>query len=97
VTNKTDEVAELMDNIDDIANKPWRAIRYIENFFAEHSKADNDYAQECIEEWKKLEAFYSNGGSKYIDDFLKNRTLNPNFPEYWERDGSPAGKEEHNA
>ena len=69
---------ELIDNLDDIANKPWRAIRTLAEIF---ESLPGDYNAECAKEYRKLEAFYSNGGRAQIDRLLADRTFNKNYPE----------------
>lgn len=89
---------DLLHELDDIANKPWRAIRVIRELFednlAEYSidRQDN-YGQECVKEYAKLEAFYSNGGSQYIDEFLKDPSKNKNYPEYHAKPAPRGNKE----
>jgi len=69
---------ELIDNLDDIANKPWRAIRYLAEKF---ESLPGEYNAECAGEYRKLEAFYCNGGAKKIDEMLADPSFNVNHPE----------------
>ena len=71
---------EQLEILDDIANKPWRAIRYLAEEFEKYP--DNEYRTECAKEYRKLEAFYSNGGSHKIDELLADPDFNLNYPEY---------------
>jgi hypothetical protein len=83
--SKSIKIVDFINNVDDIANKPWRAIRYIKEIFSDNKMlaSSEEYANECVEELQKLEAFYSNGGSYEIDAFLKDKTRNVNYPECW--------------
>jgi hypothetical protein len=65
--------------LDDIANKPWRAIRYLAEQFEE---MEGEYNKECADEYRKLEAFYSNGGSRKLDELLADPDFNKNHPQY---------------
>lgn len=72
---------ELLDALDDIANKPWRAIRYIAELFETSRSENSEWFDEVAFEYRKLEAFYSNGGRKKIDELLADPSFNVNNPE----------------
>lgn len=68
---------EMEDNLNEIGNKPWRAMRWIAEFL---ESREGDYNKECAKEYRKLEAFYSNGGFEVIDTLLADETFNLNHP-----------------
>lgn len=71
---------EQLEILDDIANKPWRAIRYLAEQFEKYP--DDEWFAECAAEYRKLAAFYSNGGSRKINQLLADPDFNKNNPEY---------------
>lgn len=71
------QVEEMEDNLNEIGNKPWRAMRWIAEFL---ESREGDYNKECAKEYRKLEAFYSNGGFEVIDTLLADETFNLNHP-----------------
>lgn len=85
-SERTQAATEMLDNLDDIANKPWRAMRYLAEMF---EGLPGDYNAECAREYRKLEAFYSNGGSKKIDELLADSDFNVNYPEILQRLSNP--------
>lgn len=86
MSKRTIKVDYFLDTVDDIANKPWRAIRYIKELFQENMdiySGREEYGIECIERFQKIEHFLSNGGMQHIDEFLADKTKNKNYPVYW--------------
>lgn len=69
---------DLIDDLSDIANKPWRAARRLAEIF---EALPGSYNAECAKEYRKLEAFYSNGGHQKIDELLADPTFNVNYPD----------------
>ncbi len=80
---------DLIENLDDIANKPWQAIRYLAEKF---ELLPGEYNAECAAEYRKLEAFYSNGGTAKINKLLADPSFNVNHPGYLQQLKKEAAK-----
>lgn len=68
------EVAEvkedLLYDLDEIDNKPWRAFRQLATIMPEYA-----------DEYHLVAEFYSNGGSRKIKELMADPAYNKNFPE----------------
>jgi len=74
---------EILDELSDISDKPWRAIRYIKNLFEKNIDKNVDYYTEVIHDYAVLEEFYYNGGHDKLEELISDTKSNvePYSPE----------------
>lgn len=72
---------ELLETLDDISNKPWRAIRHIRELYERNVRQDPDWYEEVARDYMLLEIFYSNGGANKIEELLADPEFNVNDPD----------------
>jgi len=71
---------DLLHALDDISNKPWRAIRHIRELFESHKKKDSDWYKEVAYDYALLEEFMSNGGMNTVRQLMADPKFNVNYP-----------------
>lgn len=72
---------DLLYTLDDVSNKPWRAIRHIRELFENHRNKDTEWFKEVVADYALLEEFYSNGGRNKIRELMADPAYNVNYPE----------------
>ena len=79
--HETETQGYFIDGIDEIANKPWRAIRFLREYFTDNAKPTHGWYKDVVLEYSLLEEFYSNGGREKIRELMVDPTFNVNYPD----------------